>query len=691
MLVLPRSSCSPHVFVAHLGKITVTNIKIHDEDEETIETPKAPNQFDRHIFTIDEELNSTMFSMEDIHTITDDVYINDDYLKGFDENVESNKETYTIDVRNMNLFSLDTTTRKGFRLSALPRAEEFYSCSTDAVPVLHDTAIRLEIVRSVEASPNPCSDHPDEIDIVDVTGSVVRPLNLSLSRMQYEQLIDTLENLFKVPSDLVRPPSDGVHPSDLQPVIDVEPRLFQIDDKFKRRLFAEPMQSIDSPANSRNFMRPKVSFELPTFTITLKNEVNSPLIEISFRDFNVNYERKSFYETSIQVSLRSILMEDLLQDPESKHRAMVISSSPAESDGRGSLRSGSSYASRSCPNLVGVHLLDDCISGSLPENLETSPGFPTTRPTCPDTPPPSPQPRLNQDTLVLYSSLIVDPMCPLFDSQYNSIRQRSNIDFNSLDLVVSVQSWFVLLNFFGLLSNNDSLNETQEPPTIVDEVVDQKEGNSELDISVRSLTLVFIRPEYEIAKANVSNAHFIVSKDAKKKSVEGKLGSISLIDLTSYGAVYRERFLTTGNEALNFVYHQDVTRLTTRSLTPDALLRIRMSSVRYVHTKRFVTEIQVFFKEFQQLQMVRNEKLICKLVLPEQLEMLQPVLRKMKPSDSKSTLNQRPTQLELDIKAGSPIILLPLSASSNEVIVADLGEFSLKNSFHLTNEIGVIR
>lgn len=63
----------------------------------------------------------------------------------------------------------------------------------------------------------------------------------------------------------------------------------------------------------------------------------------------------------------------------------------------------------------------------------------------------------------------------------------------------------------------------------------------------------------------------------------------------------------------------------------------------------------------------------------------------MKPSDSKSTLNERPTQLGLDIKAGSPIILLPLSANSSEVIVADLGEFSLKNSFHLSNEKGVIR
>lgn len=47
-------------------------------------------------------------------------------------------------------------------------------------------------------------------------------------------------------------------------------------------------------------------------------------------------------------------------------------------------------------------------------------------------------------------------------------------------------------------------------------------------------------------------------------------------------------------------------------------------------------------------------------------------------------------QLGLEIKAGSPIILLPLSAFSDKVIVADLGEFSLHNSFKMANEADII-
>lgn len=291
---------------------------------------------------------------------------------------------------------------------------------------------------------------------------------------------------------------------------------------------------------------------------------------------------------------------------------MVISSSPEDdsNDSRSSLRFGSTFSSRSCPNLIGALLQDDCMTGSLPENLESGPAFNMTQPinktACPDTPPPSPQPRHRQENLVLYTALLVEPDCPHFETQYNSMRQTSSIDFNSLDLVVSVQSWFVLLNFFGLLSDDAdqvSGSNAHEVAVITDES-DPKRDNTELDISVRSLTLVFIRPEYEIAKANVSNAHIIVSKYCMTKTVEGKLGSISLIDLTTHGSVYRERFLTTGNEALNFIYNQDGPKINTRSLVADATLKIHMSSVRYVHTKRFVAEIQQFFKEFLQLQTV---------------------------------------------------------------------------------------
>lgn len=293
VLVLPRSSCSSQVFVAHLGKISVTNISSDKNDDE----PKLSQPEQHRIFTIDEENFINERFAEDFE-LDDPIKEEIETSTICADDGETESETYVMDVRNMNLFSLDTMTRKGFRMSALPRAEEFYSCQQDAVPVLHDTAIQLEIIRVV-GDTMVYSDAYDTKDTLQITGSVVKPLNLSLSRMQYEQLIETIENVFKVPGDLVRPPSEV--PQHTQPDLNefIEPTIssFEIkDEKVRRRLFEG-----HSFNEHKSYVEPKVLFELPSFVIQLKNEVNNPLIEISFRDLKVNYERSNMYETNVQV------------------------------------------------------------------------------------------------------------------------------------------------------------------------------------------------------------------------------------------------------------------------------------------------------------------------------------------------------------------------------------------------------
>lgn len=163
VLVLPRSSRSSHVFVVHLGKISMTNNQPSEVEQDTPKrhfTRRKSNDCDLKIFTIDEELlmdtsQSTLlnnfggqtndyFSEEDLRCRLNESGIDD--CDGDDRQIE----TYILDIRNINAYSLDTRNRKSIRLSALPRAEEFYSCQEDAVPVLHDTAIRVNIIRCLE-------------------------------------------------------------------------------------------------------------------------------------------------------------------------------------------------------------------------------------------------------------------------------------------------------------------------------------------------------------------------------------------------------------------------------------------------------------------------------------------------------------------------------------------------------------
>lgn len=597
VLIVPRSSCSPQVLVAHLGKISLSNCIENDE----MEISGISRNFDDfNSKNRSDESDENIFEVEDI----------DETIKGSIDNDENQfDDVYSIEIRNMNLFSLDTTSRKGFRLSALPRAEEFYSCQNDAVAIVHDTTIKLEINKKRETdfvnfessdgsfmSIENVSD--DKSNQLLINGSIVNPLRLSLKRPQYEQLIDTIENAFTIPTDLHRPHSAEKVVNLPTNQSEEEADKFPPNETSARRkiLFERQQQQKDSE------MLPKIMFSLPVFIIQLNNSENSPVVEICFRDFNVNYEKVNLYEMSLQVALRSVIMEDLLQPIDSKHRIMVTSAS--ENCQR---PSQAPFLSNSCPDLTAFGYGMNVLSSSLPDYLEQNVGFKSfmnrrasnfkktpnvasnyLSPCIPGTPPPSPQLRSRGDNLVIYSSLIVDPSCPQFESKYRSKRAKSSIDFNSLSLNISVESWFILLNFFGLLSDDEPSSTKTASVSTQTENEQEFQGISELDISIKSLTLVLVKPEYELARANVSYARFIVTKAGVGKTIEGSLGSISITDISSHGCIYREKFMTSGNEALNFTYIRDCPKPTygKRSLKKDAQLNIKMSSVRYVHTKR---------------------------------------------------------------------------------------------------------
>lgn len=159
VLVLPRSSRSSQVFVVHLGKISMTNNQLNDAFDEDGDMQKPSRtmrrksvECDLKIFTIDEEMFLESSESTTAHARSASYYLSEENLQksndtGIDDYDDRQMETYILDIRNINAYSLDTRNRKNFRLSALPRAEEFYSCHVDAEPVLHDTAIRVNIVR----------------------------------------------------------------------------------------------------------------------------------------------------------------------------------------------------------------------------------------------------------------------------------------------------------------------------------------------------------------------------------------------------------------------------------------------------------------------------------------------------------------------------------------------------------------
>ena len=79
-----------------------------------------------------------------------------------------------------------------------------------------------------------------------------------------------------------------------------------------------------------------------------------------------------------------------------------------------------------------------------------------------------------------------------------------------------------------------------------------KEINTVMEIQMRRLTLVLNKTEGELARASI-NQVFVRSVGSEGTlTLNGRLGSLSIQDNTSFGKLYRNKFLTTGTEAMTF-------------------------------------------------------------------------------------------------------------------------------------------
>ena len=104
----------------------------------------------------------------------------------------------------------------------------------------------------------------------------------------------------------------------------------------------------------------------------------------------------------------------------------------------------------------------------------------------------------------------------------------------------------------------------------------------------------------------------------------------------------------------------------------DASLKLRMASIIYVHTQRFYSELLAFFNHFHQHQNVMNRIRIAALGVPV------------------NETASRGMRLKLDIEAGSPLLLLPLSSRSDRMLAIHLGFLQVSNTFKMAGDEGTI-
>ena len=118
----------------------------------------------------------------------------------------------------------------------------------------------------------------------------------------------------------------------------------------------------------------RVSFDVPQLNIELRGVLKDGeqgIVNVFFQDFGLLYKNTVKSTTCFDVSLGGLIVEDLLQNPDSLYRNMMVSSNAVSKANRLNLKRNEAL-SKSCPDISGFSI-KDAHSTSLPMEFVSTP------------------------------------------------------------------------------------------------------------------------------------------------------------------------------------------------------------------------------------------------------------------------------------------------------------------------------
>ena len=732
IVVIPRHEKSFDVLVAHLGQIIIQNELVDDPIvlQNDPNMPSNSTRLDKIIVKVN-DMNIHSLNLSD--KIKRRIKAN---AKGKYEKEEIDQMYVLTELKRMKaeeLYSIKSPAMPILHDTAMDLCVNKIQKAATILP--KDESYNSFVMTDLDISINNGEENAKERDTYHIRAIIMNALKISLHRSQYEQVLESVRNISNTSdiSDQAGPISSNKLDKDVS--LDKPETNSSLKMEDNQNLNKEAMSVVEG-----SFKIPHLMLELRGDMLKQRDNVSSGqgqgLVSLNFHEFAVSYQKSEKHKRTIEVALGSLIMEDLLLSLDSPHRKLATSVSKERKEAPLFGNNVAPGLSSSCPELW-YHQIHSELSTSLPNNLDNETLYATNLMNhkdlqhnsqhrnvfygkkknldgetgasevdicAPATPPPSvcssrDSPVLNvafqrdmqnDDNLVHIKILNIERSCPDFVTRHNSTNRFVNVDFNTLDIIFNLQTWVIVLDFFGIGSSpvsrpadvSDSAKNTKKKkhiPTVSRnstlEGVEKNAQpfNTEIDVKVKSLSVILNRTDYEVASATARNYTSKISLRDNNFAIWGSLGNFSLKDLTSHGLLYKDRISSKrAKQAFNFHLFKFGTPDEKLERPQDATLKIRMSSIIYVHTNRFYSELVTFFNQFHQLHSVTN---------------------RMREAAAGSTLNEiatRGSRVKLDIEADSPLLILPMSAFSSQILVINLGRLEIMNVFRFSGEEGTI-
>ncbi|KAK3540200.1 hypothetical protein QTP70_028391 [Hemibagrus guttatus] len=301
-----------------------------------------------------------------------------------------------------------------------------------------------------------------------------------------------------------------------------------------------------------------------------------------------------------------------------------------------------------------------------------------------------------EDDLLTLEYIKADKNAPDFKSAYKNTEQLIKVNFSSLDVHLHTEALLNSMNFLNSLLPPSKKEEPVEQPAPQPD--DEGEGDSEeekkeestiakksstkkskfedvVNLHIRadlSCLKVFIRGE----KARISEISIegLVSEvQMKKKSVEilANLKNIVILDCDK-DALYKKAVSVADEDVfvfhmVNYVDATDGDAYTDMKIV-DTSVTLTVGCIQVIFLNKFVSSILAFINNFQEAKDALAE------VTVQAAE---------KAATGVLELAEKSTRISLNVNIKAPVVFLPQSSVSTNVIVADLGLVTVKNHFEI--------
>uniref|UniRef100_A0A670J176 Vacuolar protein sorting 13 homolog A n=1 Tax=Podarcis muralis TaxID=64176 RepID=A0A670J176_PODMU len=282
------------------------------------------------------------------------------------------------------------------------------------------------------------------------------------------------------------------------------------------------------------------------------------------------------------------------------------------------------------------------------------------------------------DDLLAIEYVKADINCPDLKTTYKNVVQLIKVTFSSVDIHLHTEALMSTMNFLN------NLLPKQETSTV--EIVQEKEEKKEVlkklskyedvcDLHVcadMSCLRIFIREQKSwISEIRIEGLDSEVKMKKETTEVSANLKNIVILDCDE-AALHKKALYITGKEVFSFKMVTYMYATNDISYTDmeavDSQVYLTVGCIQIVFVNKFVSAILAFANNFQTAKEAITEAT---------------VQAAEKAATGVKELAQQSSRMALDINIKAPVVIIPQSAISTDVIVADFGLITIKNEFLL--------